>query len=91
MQDVEEYEFEELFTREQLAEFFENLANQLRKGFKLEIKSPVKKDGNITIMVSDTVNVKMAVMKRKTRSILSITLHSEPIEIPSKEVEEGNE
>ena len=88
MQEVEEYEYEEMFTRGQLADFLENIAEQLRSGFELKIPTPIKKDGNIELTVSDLINLKISVRKRKLRSMITLSIYSEPTEITPKEEEE---
>lgn len=95
--DVEEYEFEDIFTREQIADFLETLAEQIRKGFKIAIPMPVRKDGNINITISELLNVEIEIRKTRNRTNLMINIWSEPTEIletkegEKKEVEEEKE
>ncbi len=97
--DIEEYEFEEIFTREQLAELLENIADQIKKGFIVSIPTPIKKDGKIKVTISELINVGISIRARRKRTTITLELISEPTEIPieeskeeekeEKEVEEG--
>ncbi|MGQ4892917.1 MAG: amphi-Trp domain-containing protein [Candidatus Njordarchaeia archaeon] len=90
MQEVEEYEYEELYTKDQLADFLEKIAEQVRKGFEVSIPAPIKKDGIISLSISELVNIKISVKKRKFRTWVSLTFWSEPSKI-REEVEEETE
>ena len=91
MQDVEEYEYEELYTKEQLAEFLEKLAEQMREGFEIDVPAPIKKDGVIKLSISELVNVKISIKKRKFRTWVSLTFWSEPSKIEKEEEEKREE
>ena len=86
--DIEEYEFEEIFTREQLADLLEGIADQIRKGFIVSIPAPIKKDGRIKVTISELINVGISIRTRKKRTSIKLELISEPTEIP---IEEGEE
>ena len=91
LQDVEEYEYEEMYTKEQLAEFLEKLAEQMRKGFEIDVPAPIKKDGVIKLSISELVNVKISIKKRKFRTWVSLTFWSEPSKIEKEEEEKREE
>lgn len=90
--DVEEYEFEDIYTREQIAELLESLAEQIRKGFKLTIPMPIRKDGEISVTISELLNMEISVRKTKNRTNISLNIWSEPTEIyEEKEKEKKGE
>ncbi len=89
---MEEYEYEDIFTREQIAEFLETIAEQIRKGYKLTIPMPIRKDGEIVVSVSELLNMEISVRKTKSRTNISLSIWSKPTEIyEEKEKEEKGE
>jgi len=86
--DVEEYEFEEIYTREQIADLLESIAEQIRKGFLINIPAPIKKDGKIKVTISELITLGISIRLRKNRSNIKLELTSEPTELPEEEVEE---
>ncbi|TFG08470.1 amphi-Trp domain-containing protein [Candidatus Thorarchaeota archaeon] len=72
--DIDEYEFEEELTLSDLADKFQKLAEELRKGENLEVKMPSEKSGKLELPVGEPVETGVEVHLRKKTTKLIISL-----------------
>jgi hypothetical protein len=72
--DIDEYEFEEELTLSDLADKFEKLAEELRKGETLEIKMPSERTGVLELPLGEPIEtgIEAHLRKHTTRLIISL-------------------
>ena len=71
---IDDYEFEEEKTLIGLAEFLENLAQDLRNGEKVELPMPSLKEGLIELPLGEPIETGIEINLRKSYIQFSISL-----------------
>ena len=72
--DIDQFEFEEELTHNALADLLERIADEIRRGEKLELPMPSLREGVITLPVSEPIETGIEVKIRKSRIRLNIAL-----------------
>ncbi|UCH04236.1 MAG: amphi-Trp domain-containing protein [Candidatus Thorarchaeota archaeon] len=83
--EIDEYEFEEEVTHSVLAERLEKMAEEIKKGDKLELPMPSRREGVIELTIGEPVEMGIEVRIRKSTIRLTVSLGWERIELGGDE------
>lgn len=83
--EIDEYEFEEEVTHSVLAERLEKMAEEIKKGDKLELPMPSRREGVIELTIGEPVELGIEVRIRKSTIRLNVSLGWERIELGGDE------
>lgn len=83
--EIDEYEFEEEVTHSVLAERLEKMAEEIKKGDKLELPMPSRRGGVIELTIGEPVEMGIEVRIRKSTIRLNVSLGWERIELGGDE------
>jgi amphi-Trp domain-containing protein len=83
--EIDEYEFEEEVTHSILAERLEKMAEEIRKGDKLELPMPSRRGGVIELALGEPVEMGIEVKMRKSTIRLNLSLGWERIDLGGDE------
>ena len=70
--DIDEYEFEEELTQSKLADLLERMAEEIRKGERIELPMPSLREGQIDLQLGEPIETGVEVKIRK--STIRVTL-----------------
>ena len=83
--EIDEYESEEDVTHSILAERLEKMAEEIKKGDKLELPMPSRREGVIELTIGEPVEMGIEVKIRKSTIRLNMSLGWERIDIGGDE------
>jgi len=72
--DIDQFEFEEELTRHALADMFERVAEEIRRGDNLELPMPSLREGVIQLPIGEPIETGIEVKIRKNKIRLNIAL-----------------
>ncbi|MFQ5832702.1 MAG: hypothetical protein ACE5H4_08375 [Candidatus Thorarchaeota archaeon] len=79
--DIDEYEFEEEVTHSILAERLERMAEEIKRGDKLELPMPSRREGVLELALGEPIEMGIEVRMRKSTIRLNVSLGWERIEV----------